>query len=116
MHAALKQRWVFEATHKDVPKEVEEQVHDLWTANEYGNDHYYYKTTIAEEEWSTERFSTKENPNPMTEYAQFDKWIDGKDGQCGSWQKVDLRADKLIAWLREQGIPDDEEILIHWWW
>jgi len=51
--------------------------------NEFGNDNYYYKTTINEILETVDEEDTFEN---------------------------------LIYFARLNGLTDDEEFLIHWWW
>lgn len=78
---------VLEAQASPLPREVYDEIRDLWSNNEFGNDNYYYRWT----EW---------------DFAAADE-VDNEDSiYYGGYPAI-------AAYLREHGI---EKCLIHYWW
>lgn len=95
---ALKKQWVLDAQWTDCPPEVEEVVRALWRAYELGNDNYMLRLTVDQfEQFEEEGFETE-------------VWEDTK------WIKKPISLKPLIDYIRDAGIPDDEQVIIHWWW
>lgn len=97
---ALKQQWVLDAQWTDCPEEVEKEIKDLWRFHELGNDHYMLRRSISDLiETSDQGFEVEEWDNVAVE-----------------WKKAPLKVDNLISYLKDKGISEDEQVIIHWWW
>lgn len=101
---ALHKMWVLDAQWTDIPPEVEEVVKNLWRYHELGNDRYMLRQSIEDLLETNEGFVC-------------DQWLWGKtpEEQLG-WVPTPSSLLPLVEYLREKGIPDDEQIIIHWWW
>lgn len=100
--SGFKQWWVLNAQWTDCPVEVENQVKDIWQTLEYGNDNFYYKTSLSDLIDLSEEAGTVR------------AW---DDVLCKRIEKpFDVTA--ITKWVKEQRpeMKDDEEFLIHWWW
>ena len=84
------------------PIEVENQVRVLWRFGELGNDKYIFKTTIEE------LLEFQDNPEDYT----CEQWNDEKR----KWEEKPITTDAIVQYLREMGVGDNEQVLIHWWW
>jgi len=91
---ALRKEWFLDAQWTDLPVEVENDIQRLWAAHELGNDDYMIRETPAE----------------LAE-AQEVIFVEGS-----GYDEVPLNLTYLLQYLREQGVPDDEYVIIHWWW
>lgn len=98
---ALTKRWFLDAQWSDCPIEVEDCVKDLWRLHERGNDHYIIKADI---EYLLE---LKEEGAEINVY---------EPEVCKERYDRPVKVDALIQYLREQGIGEDEEVILHWWW
>lgn len=104
----LRKIWFLDAQWSTCPIEVESQVEDLWRLHELGNDQYILKTSV----------------NDLLEYGDntlVERWINpepGRNFQAGvnGWVEQPLKVDAIIQYIREHNIPDDEAVIIHWWW
>jgi hypothetical protein len=95
----------FDVQWSSCPVEVENVVKQLWRLYELGNDHYMLRRSINDLiELNDQEFEVDHWDDKL--------WAEEKKG----WRKVPLKVDILIEYLRSRGIPDDEEIIIHWWW
>lgn len=104
---ALRKNWVLDVQWSDCPKEVEDEVKQLWLYFELGNDNYVLIRSISD-------FIEMEEDGQMLE-----EWVDedpnNPEKEWG-WIKVPAAFPNLKKYLREGGIKDDEEVWIHWWW
>ena len=91
---ALRKEWFLDAQWTDLPVEVEEDIKRLWAARELGNDDYMIRET----------------PRTLAE-AHTLIYSD-----AGHYEDDPLNLTYLLQYLREQGVPDDEYVIIHWWW
>jgi hypothetical protein len=96
----LRKVWFLDAQWSTCPVEVENQVKDLWRFYELGNDNYIFKTSVDELLGMVE------------EEVTVERWKGMPDG----WVEGPLEVDYLVQYIREHDIPDDEDIIIHWWW
>jgi hypothetical protein len=98
--AGLRKVWYLDAQWSTCPVEVEDQVRDLWSLNELGNDQYMFKTTVDEliEIESNECIINKLFRDPIRR------------------EDTPVKTDYIVQYIREHGIPDDEQVIIHWWW
>ena len=103
--AALKQQWVLDAQWTDCPEDVVADVERLWRYRDLGNDNYMLRQSIKDlEEWNQGD-------------RQVDEWFWGETAEeQKGWVPVPLKIAALIGYLRAAGLPEDEEIIIHWWW
>ena len=102
---ALKKQWVLDAQWTDCPVDVEEVIKNLWRTYELGNDHYMLRISIKD-------LQEKEDSG-----YEAEKWFWGeKDEDKKGWITVPSSLMPLIQYIRDAGIPDDEQIIIHWWW
>jgi hypothetical protein len=101
---ALHKMWVLDAQWTDIPLEVEEVVKNLWRFYELGNDNYVLR-------------KSREDLQELGEGFECEQWVWGKtpEEQKG-WVKRPTSLVPLIDYLREKGVPADEEVIIHWWW
>jgi hypothetical protein len=90
---AITSVFIVEAQWSDIPEDVYEEIRDLWYANEYGNDHYYYS-------WISEDFATAEDDDWAEEVGIEDEY----------------RYKKIAKYLRDNGLGPNDKILIHYWW
>lgn len=95
--AGLRKVWYLDAQWSTCPREVEDVVRDLWQLNELGNDRYMLQMSVND--LLAEQDSVK-----------VSKVVDGVR------QDVPVKVDYLVQYIREHGIPDDETVIIHWWW
>lgn len=77
-NSSVKKVWFLDAQWSDLPQEIEDEVRQLWSDYELGNDNY-----IAEREV---------NEGLFEEYP------------------------KIYLWCKYKGIPENETVIIHWWW
>ena len=91
---AIQKATIIEAQWSNMPIEVYEEVADLWRWMEFGNDYYYYHTSVEE---------LKE----MQEDSQTDFYEDRKEK---------LVLDYLFQWLDENGFKGNQRFLLHFWW
>lgn len=96
----IKKIWFLDAQWSTCPIEVEEQVKDLWRVYELGNDHYMFKTSIEE------LIEIEGNENEVERFSN----------ELIQWVKVPLKTDAIVQYMREQGISDKDQVIIHWWW
>lgn len=104
----LKKVWFLDVQWSTCPIEVEDQVRDLWRLNELGNDNYIFKTSV----------------NDLLEYGDdtlVERWVKPEPGQnfqigVNGWVEQPLKVDAIIQYIRQYNIPDDEMVIIHWWW
>lgn len=94
--------WLLDAQWSTCPIEVENQVRVLWRFGELGNDKYIFKTTIEE------LLEFQDNPEDYT----CEQWNDEKR----KWEEKPITTDAIVQYLREMGVGDNEQVLIHWWW
>lgn len=94
-HPCLNQVYLLEVQWTDCPEDVKQDVRDLWNYREFGNDHYYYRWDIDDEEKAL-----AENEEYVLEYAKSE---DYKYPECKA----------LKAFLASKNI---RECLIHYWW
>ncbi len=97
---AVRKQYILDAQWSDCPVEVETQVQDIWRLCELGNDNYIFKTSI------------NNLLDTVEEGTTVDRWND----ETHKWEEGPLMVDAIVQYLREQGIGDDEQIWIHWWW
>lgn len=97
---ALTKQWVLDAQWTDCPLDVEQVVKDLWRYHELGNDKYMLRASID---------SLRELVTAGEEVNKFDE-------VKREWGYTPLVVQPLIDYLIEKGIPEDEVIIIHWWW
>lgn len=93
--------WMLDAQWSTCPVEVEDQVRNLWTFHEFGNDHYVLRTSVKD--LKREYDGCKVNVyNP----------------EKGVREDVPVKTDLIVRYIYEMApeIRDDEQILIHWWW
>jgi hypothetical protein len=104
---ALKKQWVLDAQWTDCPKEVEQTVKDLWRMMELGNDNYMLRRSIADFfEWFGEEG-----------LFRVERWFWGETAEeQKGWVDTEVSVMPLVDYLRAQGVADDEEVVIHWWW
>lgn len=98
--AGLRKVWFLDAQWSTCPVEVEEQVKDLWRLHELGNDRYMLKISVE----------TLQQYEQKGEEQTIERW------NGSAWTDVPLKVDYVIQYIREHGIPDNEEVIIHWWW
>lgn len=101
----VKKVFVLDAQWSTCPYEVADQVRDLWTWRELGNDNFIFKTSI-EELTGDLAYNEKDN------YPVFDKW----DMQSMKYVETPLKVDLIVQYLKEQNVGYDDEVWIHWWW
>jgi hypothetical protein len=102
---ALKQQWVLDAQWTDCPEDVENDVKKLWRFHDLGNDNYMLRLSIRD----LEEINLEDN--------KVEEWFWGETTEeKKGWVEVPLKIDALISYLRNQNLPDAEEIIIHWWW
>lgn len=102
---AMRQMWVLDAQWTDCPLEIEEIVKALWRHYELGNDRYMLRNSM-------ETFLEMEEDGFQREVF---KWGETPEQQLG-WVKEPMSLMPLVDYVRSKGIPDNEEIIIHWWW
>lgn len=95
---ALHKMWVLDAQWTDCPLDVYQIIRRLWTVHNLGNDVYILRRSI-DDLLELEDLFTEEWDNQKREYVT---------------EPLDIYP--LIKYLRDKGIPDDEDIIIHWWW
>lgn len=88
---ALEKVWMLEAQWTNCPKEVKDEIRELWHHYELGNDHYTWQTSILE----------------LTEALE-----DREEDCCCSVPGCPL----LIAYLKAHNIPEDDYVYLHYWW
>jgi len=102
---ALHKMWVLDAQWTDCPPEVVEIIRNLWGYYELGNDRYMLRRSVND---------LLEQHEDGFECEQW-FWGATPEEQKG-WVVAPCSLQPLIDYLRAAGIPDDEEIIIHWWW
>lgn len=98
--AGLRKVWFLDAQWSTCPVEVENQVKDLWNYHELGNDRYILKISV----------------NDLLEIEAAEPTINKYFSNPSRREDVVLKVDYVIQYIREHGIPDDEQVIIHWWW
>lgn len=98
---AVRKVTILDAQWSNCPVEVEDQVKDLWRHLEFGNDHYYADTTLQDLREMDEDESAETN--------RFDE----KEME---WKTIKLRTNLIVEYLEANGVAEEEQILIHWWW
>lgn len=100
---AFKKQWVLDAQWTDCPPEIEEIVKALWRQLEFGNDHFMFRTSARDlADWDLEN----ETFEPAPELGEHrHKWV-----------KRPMDITPLVEYIKQAGIPEDEQIIIHWWW
>jgi len=85
------------------PVEVEDEIKNLWRMNEFGNDNFYYSTSI------NDLLEVVEGGATVREVYRDSK---------GNYQErqVPISLENLIYFARTNGLKEDEQFLIHWWW
>ena len=79
---------IIETTNADMPTEVYNAISELWIDYEFGNDVYYFKTSIVELEQMVE---------DEGDYLDYDLSV-------------------VPKWLLEIGFDEHEILLLHHWW
>lgn len=104
---ALKKQWVLDAQWTDCPEEVKQVVQDLWRLCVLGNDNYMLRRSVDNLfEWFGEEG-----------LFNVERWVWGeKPEDMKGWVETEVSVLPLVDYIRAAGIPDDEEIIIHWWW
>lgn len=97
---ALTKQWVLDAQWTDCPLDVEAVVKDLWRYHELGNDKYMLRSSI----------------NSLRELVAAGEEVNKFDEVKREWGYTPIVVQPLIDYLIEKGIPEDEVIIIHWWW
>ena len=102
---ALKQQWVLDATWTNCPLEVKQDIQALWRFHELGNDNYMLRRSISDLlELNDQGFEVEHWDDTL--YAE--KKI--------GWHKIPLRVDNLIRYLKDSGLKEDEQVILHYWW
>jgi hypothetical protein len=95
---ALKRQWVLDAQWTDCPPEVEKDIQALWRYHELGNDHYMLRLSVKDLQG--------------LEGCEVEEW----DNEAVKWKQVPLETNSLQAYILAKGIPEDEDVILHWWW
>lgn len=90
---------LIEAQWTNMPVEVETAVVAAWHYLEYGNDIYYWKTSLES----------------IRDLGKEGRCVD-RDFNGKQWIETPNDLGYLIQWLEEQGVEENEKLLIHWWW
>lgn len=93
----------------DCSEAMVEQVQNLWRLMELGNDRYIHRTTIAELE------ETESDPPECRVWVEAVPDVLNATNDWG-WQPAPLRVNLIIDYLKAEGLEDNEEVLIHYWW
>jgi hypothetical protein len=88
----------------DCPLEVKEVVKLMWRRNELGNDHYIINTSIE---------GLLEDIDEANDYPEYHSVSVYKNG---AHVNTLIPYITLVEYLRDQGVTEDEEVIIHWWW
>lgn len=102
---AMSQRWFFDVQWSNCPEDVEQIVEDLWRYHELGNDNYILKRSIQDLKYLEEEGFE----------AEVWKWGETPEEKIG-WVTEPKSIQPLIDYLSGFDIPEDEDIIIHWWW
>lgn len=94
----VRKAWFLDAQWSDCPVEVENEVRLLWQVYELVNDNSMIKTSIVDLLVIDEDEKTS------------------KDFVNGEWIEVSVSTKAIVQYLREQGVGDNELVIIHWWW
>jgi len=73
----------------DIPKEAYDELRDLWATNELGNDTEYFN-------WEWEGMIGDGDDHYINKYFNLAKFL----------------KEQLV----KEGYPEDQSIMIHWWW
>lgn len=84
----------------DVSEEVKDECALIWRWQEYGNDYYYYATTLAD----------------LRDVEGYGEKVSMYDSKLGRRLDKPVVCPNLIKYLEEQGVTENENILIHYWW
>lgn len=95
--SGLRKVWFLDAQWSTCPVEVEDQVRDIWSYAELGNDQYIFKTSVED-------------------LLELDGYVTRLRLEGGGWGDRPIRTNAIIQYIREHGIADDEQVIIHWWW
>lgn len=98
---------VLDAQWTTCPIEVYNEVSDLWRAQELGNDRYIYKTSIE----GLEELGSEDYPYMVKHWY----WGETQEEQRG-WVEEPGSVALIIKYLREQGVTENENVWIHFWW
>lgn len=85
--------WLLDAQWSTCPVEVETQVKVLWDVYELGNHNHIINTSFEE--------LNEMHDNP-------EEYVDNNNNP--------LQTHLIVQYLREMGVGDKDEVLIHWWW
>jgi len=112
---ALTKQWVLDAQWTDCPTEVEAAVKHLWRRYELRNDHCMLRLSVNDLFEMAEVPEGETNPTEVT--ITVKQWFWGEtDEEKKGWVKAPADLKPLTDYLRENGIPDDQQVIIHWWW
>lgn len=96
----VRKEWFLDVQWSTCPVEVQDQVRDLWRLHELANDHYIIKASISDlEELADQGF-------------EAERW----NKETIKYDKIPLKTDAIIQYLKEQGVGEVETVIIHWWW
>jgi hypothetical protein len=90
MNDPISQVYVLEAQASPLPREVYDEIRELWSDSEFGNDNYYYS-------WTEYDFQAADDKS------------EGRQEESVYFNGYPA----IAAYLRERGI---ESCLIHYWW
>ncbi len=109
---ALKKQWVLDAQWTDCPEDVETVIKHLWRYYELGNDNYMLRRSIND---LLEMTDDHEDESVIE--ITVEQWFWGEtDEEKKGWVEAPASLTPLIQYLREKGIADDEQVILHWWW
>lgn len=110
---ALRDVAVIEAQWSNMPIEVEQDVKDIWRYLDFGNDNYYWKTSI----YDILEMLKDEGHGVGLDVERFITPPAGESyGDNYGWQPYNTKLEYLLQWMEEQGLEETESVLIHWWW
>lgn len=96
---------VLDAQWSTCPIEVYTEVTELWRYLELGNDKYIDKTSLDDlRRMQSEGFTVE-------------RWYWGASAEeQKGWVEEEGSVNAIIQYLEEQGVTDDEDVWIHFWW
>lgn len=112
---ALKKQWVLDAQWTDCPENIEAIIEHLWRYHELGNDNYMLRRSVND--FLEMAGIIDEGQDESVVEIEVEQWLwgDTEEEQKG-WVKAPVNLKPLIDFIRSAGIPDDEAVIIHWWW